>query len=673
MSAMREGVAGSGAAAGSAVAFGRYELLRRLGSGGMAEIFLARPIDPAHRLERYALKRLLPELAALPDFKELFEQEMRLASKLQHRNLLTVHDCGEVDGRYFIASEYVEGLDCWKISRRLSRSGGVLPLSLIVQIACGTLEGLDYIHSLKDEAGRTLGVVHRDVSPSNILISLQGEVKLSDFGVALVPNEELESQRRKRLRGKIRFLSPEQLEGKRLDARSDLFAIGVLMAEMILGRSPFHGSTDLAVLLNIRDVRLNLADDFEKHVPADLRATLLRSLAREPRDRHANAAAMRQEVLEFARRAGLKLDPAELADAIRRLLRPGDTGDEDVYRSTLTPEENDPVAPRDPLDRYLKATPVEPTAEYRVRKADGREFGPFPYSALVEGVVAGEYVSLDLVSADGGAFLPLTSVPGIRQHLPLLEQTTTGVIIPSTPDKKGRFEIDTVAGVFIAMAAQHETGLLVADLNAIRKEIYFVDGNPLYVSSNIQSEQLGRFLHARGVITSIELDMALAVLPRYQGNIGDALIALEVVDPVTLFEHITEHIRHRLLDIYTWKRGAWWFYRGVTCQRDFTLLPAAPSLIREGVDRSLPDHELEEWWTATAAIDLAPASKASPPRAWWELDELDTSVLAVVDRRMSGAEALGRLGQRLPEGPREKLLRAFHFCLTAGLLRLAFN
>jgi serine/threonine protein kinase len=670
---MFEGAAGKNAEAGRAVVFGRYELLRRLGAGGMAEIFLARPIEPAKREERYALKRLLPELADLPDFKELFEQETRLAAKLSHPNLLSVHDCGVVDGRYFIASEYVEGLDCWKISRRLARSGEVLPLPLIVQIVCGTLEGLEYIHTLRDEAGRPLGVVHRDVSPSNILVSLSGEVKLSDFGIALVPNEELENQRRKRLRGKIRFLSPEQLEGKRLDARADLFAVGVLMAEMILGRSPFHGQTDLAVLLNIRDVRLNLSDDFEKNVPEILRATLLRSLARDPRDRHPSAAAMRQEVLDFARRTGLTLAPRQLADEVQRLLRPGDVGDEDVHRSTLTPEENEPVAPRDPLDRYLKATPVEPTAEYVVQKADGRQFGPFPYARLVEGVATGEFCSLDTVSTDGAAFLPLTSVPGIRQHLPLLEQTTTGVIIPSVPDRKGRFETDTVPGVFVALAAQRETGLLVADLNAIRKEIYFVDGNPLYVSSNIQSEQLGRFLLARGVIGSMELDMALAVLPRYQGNIGDALIALEVIDPVTLFEHITEHIRHRLLDLFTWKGGPWWFYRGVTCERDFTLLPAAPALIHEGINHSLPAHELEDWWTSTAAIDLAPVAKPNPPREWWGLEPADAAVLAVLDHRMSGAEALGRIQQRIPEAPREKLLRAFHFCLTAGLLQLAFS
>jgi serine/threonine protein kinase len=657
---------------GEKVLFGRYELLRKLGTGGMAEIFLARPIDPARRNERYALKRLLPELAEMEDFVELFEQETRLASRVRHPNLLTVHDCGRVEGRYFIISEYVEGLDCWKISRRLARAGEALPLPLVTQIALGTLEALDYIHTMKDEAGRPLRVVHRDVSPSNILISLKGTVKLSDFGIALVPNEELENQRRKRLRGKIRFLAPEQLDGQMVDFHADLFAVGVLMAELILGRSPFHGQTDLAVLLNIRDVRLNLAEDFEKNVPAELRATLLRSLARDPKDRHASAAAMRDEVLAFARKAGVRLEPGELADTVQRLLRPGDLGDEDVYRSTLTPEENEPVLPREPLDEFGKKTPVEPSVEYRVQKSDGQVLGPINYAQLIEGVSTGLFSSVDRVSADGGPFLPLTSVPGVRQHLPLLEQTTTGVVIPAVPDSKGRFETDTVAGVFIQLAAGRETGLLVADLNAIRKEIYFVDGNPLYVSSNIQSEQLGRFLLARGAIGTMELDMALAVLPRYQGNISDALLALDVIDPVTLFEHITDHIRHRWLDLFTWKSGAWWFYRGVTCQREFMLLPSAANMIREGIDHSLPDAELEDWWNSTATIDLDPVASAKPPREWWSPNEQDKLVLATIDRRMSGAEAMGRLLQHEPAPSRDKILRSLNFCLTAGLLRLAF-
>lgn len=652
------------------VRFGNYDLLRRLGTGGMGEIFLARPIDPARAGERYALKRLLPELAAAPDFIELFEREMRLAVRLRHPNLLGVHDSGSADGRYFIASEYVEGLDCWKISRRLARAGEVLPLPLVLQVVTDVLHGLQYIHELPDEQGRPAGIVHRDISPANILVSLKGEVKVSDFGVALVPSEELEQQRRRRLRGKIRFLSPEQLEGRMVDFHSDLFAVGVLMAEMILGRSPFHGQTDVAVMLNIRDVRLNLSEDFERNVPPELREVLLRALARDPQERHGSAAQMRDELLAYARQQNLRLEREALARMVRRLLQPGDVGDEDVHRETLTPEENAPVLARETPPAKDKPTPVEPSVQYRVRRADGGIAGPFSYARLIEAVSLGEVGSHDDVSLDNGPFLPLTSVPGVRQHLPLLEQTTTGVVLPTMPDRTGRFETDTVAGVLLELACARETGLLVADLQAIRKEIYLVEGGPLYVSSNIRGEQLGAYLVARGAITSMELDMALAVLPRYQGNMTDALLALEAVDPVTLFELLTEHIRLRLLDLFTWRTGVWMFFRGVKCQRDFSLPPDTARLLRDGIDHSLPPHELEPWWLGTAPIPLAAVAQPRPPRDWWPLTDSDRAVLDALQRPTSGAVLLGQLLQCRPDLARVQIIRSVYFGLTAGLIRL---
>ncbi len=655
----------------SIVRFGDYDLLRRLGVGGMSEIFLARPADPARSGERYALKRLLPELAAAPEFVELFDREMRLATRLRHPNLLGVHDSGCVDGRYFIVGEYVEGLDCWKISRRLARLDEVLPLQLVVRIVAEVLLGLQYIHELHDEQRRPAGVVHGDVSPSNILVSLRGEVKVGDFGVALVPSEELEQQRRRRLRGKIRFLSPEQLEGRPPDARADLFAVGVLMAEMILGRSPFHGQTDVAVMLNIRDVRLNLSDDFERNVPVELRATLLRALSREPRERHASAAAMREEVLRYARQWNLRLEREELAGLVQRLLRPGDVGDADPHRETLTPEENAPVLPREVRVEPTPAAPLPPATHYLVRRADGGTLGPFPYARLIEAVTLAEADSHDEVSVDGGPFLPLTSIPGVRQHLPLLEQTTTGVVLPAVPDRTGRFETDTVAGVLLELAAARETGLLVADLHAIRKEVYLVEGGPLYVSSNVRSEQLGPFLVARGAISSLELDMALAVLPRYQGSMADALLALEAIDPMALFEHLTEHLRLRLLDLFTWQSGIWMFYRGVECRREFSLPPATPRLLRDGIEHSLPTHELESWWSTTAPIELAAAADPRPPRDWWELGDTEQAVLDALTRRTSGVELLGRLLRQRIDLEREEILRAVHFSLVAGLARLA--
>lgn len=654
------------------VEFGDYVLLRKLGGGGMAEVYLGRPKDPRRSAERLAIKRPLQELVDLPDFERMFDREIRVASRLHHPNIVRVRDHGVVGTQPFIATEYVEGLDCWKITRRMARLGEALALAHVVQIVEATLSGLDYLHRIVGDDGRPLGIVHRDISPSNIFVSRRGDVKVGDLGIALIPSEEVETRRRKRLRGKIRFLSPEQIAGFPLDARSDLFAVGVLLAELILGRSPFQGQTDLAVLLNIRDVRLNLSEGFEANIPKGLQALLLRSLDRDPSARHASAAAMREELLAFADRERIDLDPASLASRVERLLKPGDVGDVDILRSTLTPLENAPIGPRD-LPSPTERTPAISSVEYRVRRADGTEVGPMPYASLADAVMEGRVTALDMISADGGGFLPVTAVSGIRDHLPLLEQTTTGVIVPQTPERHGRLEADTVPGVFIALAAERETGLLVIDTHGLRKEVYLVEGNPLYVSSNIRSEQLGEYLVSRGVISRLEHQMAAAVLPRYRGQMADALIAMEVVDPMTLFEHLANHVRQRLLDVYAWKSGVWNFYRGVRCERDFYLLPSAADLLHQGIDRSLPEGDEDDWWTSTAPLDLTPVANPTPPRHWWTIDDADRLVLDVVDRRMSAAEALGLVAQRSPAATRPRAIRAFHFCLTCGLLGIAFG
>ena len=652
--------------------FGAYVLLRRLGSGGMSEVHLARPADPARAHERVAIKRLLPELAELPDFVALFQRETRVACRLTHPNVVRVSDWGVVDGQCYLAVEYVEGLDCWKVTRRLSRLGEGLDLGRVVQIVAATLDGLDHIHRLADERGRPLGLVHRDISPSNILLSRRGDVKVGDLGLVLLPSEEVETKRRKRLRGKIRFLSPEQISGAPLDARSDLFAVGVLMAELILGRSPFQGETDLAVLINIRDVRLNLTEGFERNVPEGLRRLLLRSLARDPDERHPGAAAMRADLLQFAEAQGLRLEPSLLAATVESLLRPGDVGDAELLRYTLTPLEDQPVGPRE-TSIVQEPTRSVPTIQYRIRKGDGRELGPMSFARIVDGVMNGEFTALDQASLDGGPFLPISAMPGLRQHLPLMAQTTVSVVLPVVPDRKGRIEEDPVSAVFLALAADRETGLLAFDAQGLRKEAYLVEGNPLYVTSNIRGEQLGDFLVSRGVVQPADLDMALAVAPRYQGRLADSLIAIEAVDPVSLFEHLSAHLRQRLIDLYAWTSGEWSFFRGVHCEHDFSLVPAAAELLRLGIDRTLGEGDEEDWWLPTAPIDLLPAQQPRPARDWWTLTEIENAVLATVERRMSAAEALGRVQRQLPSADHRTVIRAFHFCLTAGLVATAWG
>lgn len=652
--------------------FGNYTLLRRIGQGGMSEVFLARPQDPRRYHERYALKRLLPDLARAPNFIELFEQERRLAERLRHPNVVQVVDGGVVDDRCFMVIEYVEGLDGWKVTRRLARQIETLPLDQVLWIVTEALSGLSYLHGLTDERQAPLGIVHRDVSPSNILLSRRGEVKVGDFGIALISSAEVEQQRRQRLRGKIRYLSPEQIRNQPLDARSDLFAVGVLLAELIIGRTPFRGQTDIALLLNIRDVRLHLAEDLDERTPLELRELLLQALAREPRDRPPSAAAMRERLLTFAAGAGLRPDAARLAGTVERLLRPGDVGDEDVLRDTLTPWAHAPVGPREIAIAGGRDATNRPVAAYRVRWADGRESPALSYAEVVEQLLGGHVGAADQVSVNDGPFRPVHAQPDLLRHLPLLTPTTTRIDGPGVPDRHGLFQEDTVAGVFLLLARRRETGLLVADAGSVRKEVYLVDGHPIYASSNLGSELLGEYLARRGVISRMELEMALAMLPRYEGHLGDTLVALELLDPLTLFNHITEQVREKILDLYGWQAGSWSFFRGVVCEkRAFPLSSSAPELLHEGIRRSRTDEQLATWWAALAQRTVAPVPQADPPPDWWPLTEAERHALTAVDRPLAADDVLRRLRARAAHIDRPTLLRALHLLLTAGLARLA--
>ena len=648
--------------------FGDYILIRRIAVGGMSEVFLAKPKSADRQHERYALKRLPPELANSPNFVELFQRETLLASQLRHPRVVRVHDAGVLDGTCFMVTEYVEGLDCWKITRRLARQIETLPLGQVIQIVTATLEGLHYVHTLTDGHGRPLRIVHRDISPSNILVSRRGEVKLGDFGIALIANEEVESQRRSRMRGKIRYLSPEQVRGQPLEPRSDLFSVGVLLAELIIGRTPFRGQTDIALLLNIRDVRLHLAEDLDERTPPELREILLRSLSRQPADRQASAEAMQHELLAFAKQAGLSLAPTELSATVERLIKPGDVGDKDVLRDTLTPHAHAPVGPRESWPPGEERTPSLPLFEDRVRGANGLDSGSMSYAEIVEKILNGQVGGGDMVSVNRTPHKQVNSIPDLFRHLPMRTPTTSRIDGPGVPDRQGLFGADTVAGVFLLLARHRETGLLVADSGAVRKEVYFVDGHPIYASSNLGSELLGEYLVQRGVVSRMELDMALALLPRYEGHLGDTMVAMEMIDPLTLFNHITEQVRHKILDLFTWKTGSWSFFRGVVCEkRAFPLASSAPDLIHEGIARSLPAEELETWWKSVEDQRIAPVQSPDFSTDWFPLTEAERHTVLVVDRPLAASDALRRAMARAGHLPREQFVRALHFLLTVGL------
>src|SRR5437868_8503372 len=236
--------------------FGRYTLLERLGIGGMAEVFRSKIVS-SHGFEKIlVIKRILPQLAADKTFVSMFIDEAKLTAQLMHPKIVQILDFGDVAGQYFIALEFIDGFDALALLRTSAQRRVRVPIPLAVFIAAEVLEALDYSHNARDMDGRPMQLVHRDISPSNIFISRRGDVKLGDFGIAHARERESKTQAGT-LKGKYGYMSPEQVVGGSLDARSDLFAVGIVLAEMLMGRRLFTATADLDVLLMVRDARID--------------------------------------------------------------------------------------------------------------------------------------------------------------------------------------------------------------------------------------------------------------------------------------------------------------------------------------------------------------------------------------------------------------------------------
>jgi serine/threonine-protein kinase len=262
------------------IPFGKYLLAERIDVGGMAEVFLARGQDG----RPVAVKRLLPGYADDREIVTMFLDEARIAVQLDHPSIVQVRDLGRVGESYYIAMEYVAGTDLFELQARLRERGRRLPIPLAAHVAVRICAALDHAHRRRDAAGRSLGVVHRDVSPQNVLLSFEGEVKLIDFGIARAAHRARPGEERV-LRGKLGYMSPEMARGLPVDRRSDVFAAGTVLHEMLTGERLFTGGPELAVLERVRNAEVPPPSLRNPAVPARLEKAVMRALAREVEDR----------------------------------------------------------------------------------------------------------------------------------------------------------------------------------------------------------------------------------------------------------------------------------------------------------------------------------------------------------------------------------------------------
>jgi serine/threonine protein kinase len=296
--------------------FGKYELQRRLAVGGMAEIFLASVRGVEGFEKTIVLKRILPHLAEEAEFVEMFIDEAKLASTLSHPNIVQVYELGSIDSRYFIAMEYVPGIDLSTLSKRLVDKGG-LPKGAIAAIGIEAARGLHYAHEKRDGTGKPFGLVHRDMSPQNILLSIEGLVKITDFGIAKAENKSSKT-RSGVLKGKFSYMAPEQAFGKPLDRRADLFALGLVVYELYTGKRAYKSDNELEMLDMAREARLPPLKDVIPDFPAALSDVVSKALAPKMEDRFATCAEFANALVREAPALAPTFDAEQLSELIRQ-------------------------------------------------------------------------------------------------------------------------------------------------------------------------------------------------------------------------------------------------------------------------------------------------------------------------------------------------------------------
>ncbi len=656
---------------------GPYELLRRVATGGMAEVYLARRAGPHGFQKIVALKRILPQFARDPEFVAMFVDEARVCARLSHPNIVQVFDFGEQDGELYMAMEYVEGTTGARLIRAASSGSQEIPLDACLHVALSVLRALAYAHSACDDDGQPLHLVHRDVSPGNVLIDRSGAVKLTDFGIARAGQIERRTDVGQ-LKGKLGYMSPEQVVGRDLDARSDLFTLGIVLAELLIRKPLFTGGKELDVLLRIRDADVSAIDRAGVQVPDDIRALLFRALARDPKLRWPNATAFAEAIEEIVRRRRLQVGPSRLAMVVDKLDLAGD-GDAEPDTGDTGAGSTSPIEPDSSTRRALSndermtMRPPAPAPElltnlYRVKKGDGSVVGPVAFPHLIELFATGEVGSTCSIAREHGRFKPAGEYAEFSRFTtsPALQWD---VDFPADAIDRGRLDPARLPTRVFHLAVRRETGALVLRDGQRKKRIFFVEGSPERVTSTDKNELLGEFLIRRGQVLRMELDMALAMLPRFGGRLGDALVGLGVLRPIDLFRAVHDQTQQRLVETFRWKTGEIALARGVRSQEEtFPLGVDTYELIGRGIRHGYGKEELDAMLAPIREEVLEPVTVPPVRLEMFRLPEREAAAVDAVTGKTTLAKLTAQLTQAGVADP-EEVLRAVFLGLACELLR----
>jgi len=615
---------------------GRYQILDRLAVGGMAELFKAQLIGELGFEKLVAIKKILPHLATDKSFVEMFIDEARITAQLDHRHIVQVFELGTDSDTPYIAMQYVDGLDVLGLLRECARAQIRLPPDIAALIARDVLDALDYAHNAIDVAGRPIGIIHRDISPGNVLLSWRGDVKLTDFGIARAAERRHKTEAGT-LKGKYGYMSPEQVSGSDIDTRSDLFSVGILLAEMVMARRLFTSSNDLDILLMVRDARLDRLQKYANEFPVELRVLTVRALQRRPEDRWQTAAQFRDALDEWIRRS-TRVTSRDLASLIGRVINAPTADLEGVPHETP----DDDAALSGPLTRMSQAHAEAEAARARA-----------------------EYISGDAIP---GGF---TGPEGSSGVLTVGEDDVVAenVDTPSGPREVGDIREHPLLRVVYRLAKTKGTGMLALEGRAgVLKEAYLVDGQPQFVNSNVEGERLGNFLIAQGALTPPQLQRALSVMHHFGGRLADTLVGLDILDPLEAYRLLAKQVAAKLMESFSWQKGRYtWTPRHPNPWKARSLHLDAFRVIGAGTAQ-LTEALLDDWLQTNLKAFIVGEPVQEGELSQFGLGGALLRVYSLLDGRTRLGELAGRV--RSAEA-RLNLLRLTYLLVQTDLARLS--
>ena len=356
--------------------FGKYRLLEKIAVGGMAEIFKAKARGVGGFEKVLAIKRLHRHFEEGDDFAQMLVDEAKIAVHLTHPNIAQIFDLGRIENRYFIAMEYIDGTDMHRIQRALRERNQTIPIPAILFAVSEALGGLHYAHTRTDPHGDPMEIVHRDVSPQNIMISRAGEVKIVDFGIAKAEKRLQEETQQGIIKGKFYYMAPEQAYGHHVDARTDIFAAGMCLYEMLAGTNPYEGLSDHELLHAVRKANLDPLSRVSHDVDRELERIVMTAVRRDPNYRFNTAKEFQRVLSDYLSKRFGTFRRLELADFINRLPSAafGNTASPDDATDRLSREEYE--ASEESVI-FEPGSPFEDVVDNKFESAPDSDFNPF--------------------------------------------------------------------------------------------------------------------------------------------------------------------------------------------------------------------------------------------------------------------------------------------------------